>query len=156
MHLTKRIVLIASLAGAAGLFVACRGSITVANRDLERAKQSWAANRPPSYDLTIEPSCFCAFEIPNAGPVIVAVRNGTVQSRTYVKTGTSVGDRYAGLYPSVDQLFVTIEDAVAKMADRLEVFYDPTYGYPVNVAIDFKYLVADDELFYHVTGFAVR
>jgi hypothetical protein len=142
------------LAGLAVLAAACGSSTTAVNQELLNAKAAWKANAPPSYDLTIEPICFCGFEA--SGPVVVAVRNGVVQSRTYVQTGAPVSARSASLYPTVDELFAILEAALSKMPERMDVIYDPVLGYPVSVAIDYKLGVADDEMFYHVTSFAVR
>jgi hypothetical protein len=136
------------------LIAGCHSSVTVVNRDLENAKAAWLARKPASYDLTIEPRCFCGFE--TTGPVVVAVRNGVVQSRTYVQTGGSVSARSASLYPTVDELYTIIENAVSNMADRLEVQYQTTWYYPAMVAIDPHFNVADDEMFFTVTAFVVR
>lgn len=140
--------------GLAALLLSCGSSITIVNRDLENAKARWTANAPLSYDLTVEKGCYCVFEA--QGPVVVAVRNGVVESRHYVETGAVVGASYADVYPTVDQLFAIIEEAVGRKADRVEVLYEPTRGYPTSVAIDVLFSGADDEYFYSVTGFTVK
>jgi hypothetical protein len=145
-----------AIVGLAVFVVACTDPVSVRQSDLQVAKAWWRGHAPASYDLTIEPRCFCGFETPAPGPVIVSVRNGVVAGRHYLQTGAVVGAPYASAYPSVDELYVILEDAVARRADRLEVFYEPTFAYPASVAIDYKLTTADDEIFYTVTDFTVR
>ncbi|NTU56037.1 MAG: hypothetical protein HGA79_07295, partial [Anaerolineales bacterium] len=38
-------------------------------------------------------------------------------------------------------------------AENLTMSFDPTYGFPVEVAIDYIELAADDELYLSVSGF---
>jgi hypothetical protein len=104
--------------------------------------------------MTIQPRCFCGFE--TSGPVVVSVRNGVVTSRRYVLSGADVSAGYTSAYPSVDELYVILEEAVARGADRLEVFYEPTYAYPASVAIDYEIDTADDERFYTIGSFTVQ
>jgi hypothetical protein len=54
---------------------------------------------------------------------------------------------------TIDRIFAELASASVQEAERLEVAYDPTYGFPTEVTIDFVEQVADDELYLSVTGF---
>jgi hypothetical protein len=151
---TSRSPRLAVLLGLVVVLAACADPVSVRERDLRVAESWWKEHKPASYDITIQPRCFCGFE--TSGPVVVSVRNGVVASRRYVQTGANVSPAYTSAYPSVDELYVILEDAVARRADRLEVFYEPTYAYPASVAIDYEINMADDEIFYTISSFTVQ
>jgi hypothetical protein len=127
---------------------------TAPDHGIGAARTRWAANGTPSYDITVSRSCECTAEM--AAPVIVSVRNGSVQSRTYVASGAAVSPTFADLFPTVEGLFSIIDDAIEQRAAMLSVRYDPTYGYPVSISIDFNAVGADDEIVYTITNFANR
>ena len=144
-----------SIFAAAVLATSCESVQPVRiDRNLVFAEQLWQQRQPFAYDITITKNCFCGFEEP--GPVVVSVRNGAVISRRYVLSGHLVGATQAASYPTVDDLFVIIEQAALQHSERLEVYYDQVYGYPTSVAIDPRLTVADDESFYYVTDFQPR
>jgi hypothetical protein len=122
--------------------------------ELARAKLRWAQTAPSAYQLTIGLGCFCPVEM--VRPVIVTVRNGQVESRRYAETGVDVDPRLAEAFPTVDGLFAVIEGAIARHAERVEVAYDLTRGFPISITIDGAAGVADDESFYSVRDFVVR
>jgi hypothetical protein len=126
---------------------------TAVERELAAAKHRWAQTAPPAYQVTIVLSCFCVNEITR--PVVVAVRQGQVESRRYVDTGAEVDARYAFAFPTIDGLFALIEDAVARNAARVEATYDGARGFPVTIAIDYSATHVDDELFYGTRDFGI-
>ena len=56
-------------------------------------------------------------------------------------------------YATIDRLFAELESDEVQEADKLSVTYDPTYGYPGEITIDFIELAVDDELYISVEGF---
>ena len=135
------------------LGAACSSS-TAVERDLAAAKRRWSVTAPAAYQITVAPSCFCPSEVTR--PATLTVRDGQVESRRYVDTGADVDPRYATSFPSVDGLFAIIDAAVARGAARVEATYDATRGYPISIAIDYLFQVADDESFYGASDFKVR
>jgi hypothetical protein len=142
----------ACLAAAATL-AACDGP-TAPERKLQAARLKWEHTRPAAYTITVARYCFCAQE--GSGPVIVSVRDGVVESRTYVKSGASVAPTDADYFPTVDGLFELIEDARRQGADTIDASYDPARGFPVVISIDYFRKMADDELTYRATDFRPR
>jgi hypothetical protein len=143
----------ACLAAAATILGACDGP-TAPERKLQAARLKWERTRPAAYTFTVAVYCFCTQE--GSGPVIVSVRDGIVESRTYVATGAAVAPTYADYFPTIDGLFEVIEDARREGADEMNVTYDPARGFPVVISIDYVREMADDELTYHATDFQPR
>ena len=137
-----------TLLGAAVLF-GCRTTTEV-----QSAHAKWLTNQPVAYAFTMQRICFCAPVVTR--PVVVSVRNGVVESRTYEDTGADVSNELAQLFPAIDGLFAIVDDAVARKADSISADYDQTLGFPVRVAIDYVKLVADEELTFTVRDFKVR
>ena len=98
---------------------------------LAMARARWEQRGPDDYSITISRSCEC---LPGmAEPAVVVVRDGIVESRTYVRTGLPVPPEYAQGYPSVEGLFDAIEEGLrAEGNGELSVSYHATYGYPTR------------------------
>ena len=142
----------ACLAAAAVTVGACDGP-TAPERKLQAARLKWEHTRPAAYTYTVALYCFCPQE--GSGPVIVSVRDGVVESRTYVDNGAAVAPTDAGNFPTVDGLFEVIEDA-RQRADAIDVTYDPAFGFPAVISIDYIRTSADDEITYRATSFQPR
>jgi len=138
-------------AAAAATLGACDGP-TSPERQLQAARLKWERTRPAAYTFTIARYCFCA---PGGGPVIVSVRDGVVESRTYAANGAAVAPAYAEYFPTIDGLFEVIEDA-RQRADAIDVTYDPAFGFPAVISIDYIRTSADDEITYRATSFQPR
>jgi hypothetical protein len=115
--------------GALGL-VACK-STTTPQGGLATARARWAARGPDSYAVTVTRSCECLPEA--SGSVRVTVKSKTVESRIYTSSGAAVTAQYASAFPSVEELFAMIDEAIRRGAS-VEVKYDPTLGYPTRFA----------------------
>ncbi len=114
--------------------------------ELERlaaARVRWQSAGIDDYRMRYTRSCFC----PGPGPVDIVVRDGRVVSITSVATGQAVEGSPDGIwgYPSVDELFVAIEQAL-RSADVATVGYDDELGYPTDASFDFVRGAVDDEL----------
>lgn len=117
---------------------------------LNRAR--WFGSGIADYEFTIARVCECLPEM--AGPVVVEVRGGVVQERTYA-SGTSVDPQYADLFTGVPGLFDLIDEAIRRDAAGLAVRYDATYGYPESIQIDWVAGAVDDEVSYRITDFTI-
>ena len=120
---------------------------------LAAARRQWSSAGPAAYSVTLGRGCFCAQEVPS--PVVITVRNGVIESRHYKTTGAPVSPAYADAFPDVEGLFDVIEDALEN-ADRVDVKYHSTLGYPLEIFIDYIRNAIDDELAYMVTDLTVR
>jgi hypothetical protein len=138
-------VRLAALGLAALLASSC--SITEPGRgaerlDLSRNRQKWASAGLHDYEFDYQLSCFCA---PDATEnVHIVVRGDQVSSVVRNRDGLPAIRQYGG-WPTVPALFDDVQRLIDQKADRLEVTYDPGYGYPRSIVVDVYLMAADDE-----------
>ncbi len=122
------------------------------NSELASGRDRWQKAGISHYRYNLTVGCFCAFS--QRMPLTIEVANGVVQSMAY-SDGTPVpADQAAWFtrYSTIEALFDYTGEAL-KTADEIKVQYDPTYGFPSSVQIDFIKQVMDDELGLTVANF---
>ncbi len=102
----------------------------------------WDAAGIIDYEYAFRRTCECARS--DTRPMRVQVRGGSVAAATYGDTGEAATT--ASGYPTVDDLFDLIDDAIERGAQGLTVAYDGSLGYPTEISIDYDLEVADDEI----------
>ncbi|MCC5636771.1 DUF6174 domain-containing protein [Nostoc sp. CHAB 5844] len=113
-------------------------------------RQLWNQQKLNNYSFTFSRSCFC---LPKATqPVVITVRNGQVASIKAVNNNEPVDAELFQQYNSIPKLFGIIEDAIARKAANLTVKYDPKFGYPTQINIDYDQQVADEELYLTISN----
>lgn len=116
--------------------------------ELESARARWERVGPPSYRVTETRVCFCGPDL--VRPVLILVTTSEV-IRTYASDGTPVAPANEKFFPTVEQLFEEIEEAIDRGADKVEVRYDPASGAPLEVFIDEMERAADEEVRWTLT-----
>jgi hypothetical protein len=134
------------------ILVACGGAST----EFDKNSMQWNDADISHYRMQVGVSCFCPFA--DVNPITVEVRDGQIVSMVGAN-GAEILDTdsiYVPLaqYANVDSLFVWVGDALAN-ADKAEVSYDETYGFPATVAIDYITEATDDEIWVDVLNFEV-
>jgi hypothetical protein len=117
------------------------------SREQARLDSNWdrfQSNAPLSYSYVVRVDCECPSDVTR--PVTVWVDRGSIEYLLYEDDGRPVPLSYSNSFPSVEQLFDAIQDGIDRRADVIDVEYDPTYGYPTSVYIDYDRRVADEEL----------
>ena len=117
----------------------------------EEARQRWNERAVTHYSYVLRPLCFCI----STGPFRVTVRDDEIVSVVDDGTGEPVTGDPLVLVRTIDQLFVLLDEAWAEDAHVVQAEYDPTYGFPTELWIDYNENVADEELGYQVSEFAV-
>lgn len=130
---------------AALILSGCAASLTAVNeRGGERIRTQraiWEAQQLDSYVFETRRVCFCAF----VGWLEVSVSDGTVDQINAL--GEEDVPAWAiAEYPTVDELFDILEEAVAQDAAQIEVTWHESMGYPESFYIDYSKNVADEEL----------
>ena len=141
-----------ALIGAAFLLPSLVACDTITGTDdlslqQSRLDQNWdrfQSAAPVSYSYVVRVTCECPTDITR--PVTVWVDRGSIEYLLYEDDGRPVPLSYSSSFPSVEQLFDAIQAGIDRRADLIQVDYDPTYGYPTNVYIDYDRRMADDEL----------
>ena len=151
----KKLIVISLLVAAAVVTLA---AVLISHRpelgtlELTGARMRWQAAGVSHYRYNLSVSCFCAFV--DRMPMTIEVQDGRVVSMVY-KDGTPVSAEERQMfasYDTIDKLFDFTAES-QRTADRMQIAYDPTYGFPRSVQIDFIQQAADDELYLEVTGF---
>ena len=116
-------------------------------RALARARALWERVGPSSYRYVYAAHCNCPPTVSRA--TWVTVEQDVVVDAAYLDDSepVNIGPQ---LYGTVDSLFARVQRAYDQHAAEVRVQYDPQLGYPVDVWIDWRRDVVDDE-----NGFAV-
>jgi hypothetical protein len=121
---------------------------------LTKHRQLWADQGISSYQYRLEVNCFCPPEV--TGPVIVEVSQNAPISVTYVSSGKPAEGKYFEKYDTIEELFIVIDEAFDREADKIEITYDDIKGFPTRISIDFIEQAADDEIAYVISDFQSR
>jgi hypothetical protein len=123
--------------------------------DLSRNQQKWQDANVTHYTFQLSVTCFCP--VGGVMPMTVEVKDGEVVSLVDVNgdaiPSTDPLNDLIEKYVTIDRIFSELNSDSVQGAERLEITYDPTYGFPSDVVIDFVQEVADDELYLSITGF---
>lgn len=121
---------------------------------LQQNRQKWEAQNIDHYRFSVVVSCFCPFA---GAEVTFEVRNGEVVSQA-VKASQDWQIDEAQLtefyqpYNTIEKVFAYVEGA-DKEADETTVTFDPTFGFPTDVSVDWIKLAIDDEMYLTLSNF---
>ena len=122
--------------------------------ELSLNQDKWKDAGINHYRFEVAVSCFCLFR--SQMPLTVEVQDGEIVSMTDVNgEAFPLDDPMSDLvtkHATIDRIFSELESDSVQEADNLTVTYDPVYGYPVEIAIDYIELAADDELYISVSA----
>jgi hypothetical protein len=110
--------------------------------DLARNRLRWKSAQLHDYEFDYQLLCFCTQEATE--PVHITVQSDAIVSVVRTRDGMPAVNKYGG-WPRVDELFADVERRLDQNIARLDVTYDPTYGYPRSIVIDVALMTADDE-----------
>ncbi|MCW9706436.1 DUF6174 domain-containing protein [Fodinibius salsisoli] len=117
--------------------------------------QKWQAMDYAEYTFTLDRYCFCGGGL---YPAKVVVKADTIFSvlDPHSQKPVSIDSTltYEDVYPTVEDLFDLIKDAMEKDADRLDVEYNNFSGFPWRIDIDYSKQIADEEIRYEITSFS--
>jgi hypothetical protein len=123
--------------------------------ELSRNQEKWEDANITHYRFELNIGCFCAFR--SQMPLTVEVQDGEVVSITDVNgeaiSATDPMNEFIQKYATIDRIFSELNSDSVQEADKVTVTYDPTYGFPSEISIDFIELAADDELYISVSAF---
>jgi len=109
--------------------------------DLARNREKWANAALHDYEFDYQLGCFCAPQ--STEPVHIVVRADEVYAVTRTRDGLPAPLSF-GKWPTVADLFDDVEQSLRDHVDRLDVSYDPTYGYPRFIGVDVNLMASDD------------
>ena len=115
--------------------------------EIEQNKEKWQNANISHYRYNLSITCFCVFS--QDMPLIIEVQDGEVVSMEF-QSGNEIDAPSRELfekYATIDRLFAELEADMNGAADEVVAKYDPTYGFPAEVTIDFVKEATDDELY---------
>lgn len=133
------------------ILVAC----SVSGSELSLNQDKWQDANITHYRIELTVGCFCPFR--SQMPFTVEVQNDEVVSMVDVNGEvfplTDPMSEFILRYATIDRLFSELESDSVREADKLTVTYDPTYGFPTEIGIDFIERAMDDELAVTISAF---
>ena len=147
----KKLILIVMTLILAGC--AAMGSALGNQSEIEQNKEKWQDAGISHYRYNLFISCFCVFT--EDMPLIIEVQDGKVVSMEF-QSGKEIDPSLQELfdkYATIDRIFAEVEAGLNGGADNVVVKYDPTYGFPTEVTIDFEQQAADDEIYLTLSNF---
>ncbi|MBU0655838.1 MAG: hypothetical protein KJ914_12030 [Gammaproteobacteria bacterium] len=111
---------------------------------LRSAQAKWRLKQPTGYSYTLQRNCFCPPD--HLKPVDIRVYNGLVQEATMRPFSVPLPPERRSEALAVEGLFALVQDAIDRNASTIVVNYEPYYGYPVNITVDYATNIADEEL----------
>lgn len=125
-----------------GCAITTETSRSDAERELARNRQRWVSAGIHDYEFDFRRSCYCVPE--STEGVHIVVRNDVVTSAVRSRDGLPASSAVSA-WPRVDELFDAVQQLLEEGAERLDVTYDPTYGYPRSIVADVILMAVDDE-----------
>lgn len=120
----------------------------------ERNFALWRSRRPAAFEYVVTRDCFCVAEYRQP----YRVREDEAGRRaSYASPLAPEARQYRGTPPEpiwLEDIFVLVRRAIDE-ADALSVSYDPGFGFPTSVTIDWSERAADEEQRLAVRDFRV-
>jgi hypothetical protein len=129
------------------------GNVMGNQSEIEQNQEKWENANISHYRYHLSITCFCIFS--QDMPLIVEVQDGEVVSMEF-QSGNEIDPESRKLfekYATIDRLFAELEANLNGAAAEVTVQYDPTYGFPTEVTLDFVKEAADDELYLSLSNF---
>lgn len=134
------------------LLTGCASLVGQASSEVSTDQEKWQDANISHYRYELGISCFCIFA--QDMPLVIEVKDGKAVSMEY-KSGKEIDPAFLEQfqrYDTIDKIFAELEKAQTE-AERVEVTYDETYGYPTQITIDQAVQAADDELYLTISNF---
>jgi len=151
---SHRALRLSALALIVPLLAGCDGILDPSyndEHDLERARDRWYATSVYEYEVTVDRRCQCTY----TGPILMLVRGGIPVAAVDRYSGAPVSSSVLRYYPSVEELFDLIDDALFGTSVDVNVSYDHSYGFPRVTYIDYDRFYTDDDLRFELREFRV-
>jgi len=136
------------------LLTACASLAGQASDEVNSDQSKWQDANISHYQYELTIGCFCVFS--QDMPLVIEVKDGKAVSMKY-KNGKEIDPAFLEQfqrYDTIDKIFAELEKAQSE-AEKVEVTYDETYGFPTQITIDQAVQAADDELYLSVSNFEV-
>lgn len=120
----------------------------------QQNREKWESQNINHYRFTVAVSCFCPFANVE---VTYDVQDRQIVSQSVQASPDNpvdeaqVSDFYQP-YNTIEKVFDYAGEAI-RDADETTIDYDPTYGFPMNISIDWIKQAIDDEMYLTISNF---
>lgn len=120
----------------------------------QQNQKKWEGQNINHYRFTVAVSCFCPFANVE---VTYEVLNGQVVNQSVQSSPDNpvdealVSDFYQS-YNTIEKIFDYVGGAIND-ADETTIEYDPTYGFPTDISVDWIKQAVDDEMYLTLSNF---
>ena len=120
----------------------------------QQNQKKWDGQNINHYRFTVAVSCFCPFAGVNVTYEVLngQVLNESVQSTFGDQIDTAQVSDFYRSYNTIEKVFDYVDGAI-KEADETTIEYDPTYGFPSTVSVDWIKQAVDDEMYLTLSNF---
>ena len=130
-----------------------------ANQDdqtaLDESRSLWEGAGIADYSIRFQRMSSCIFCDPSELILVrLTIRGGVLEEVIDVDGDQPVTEFNPGIFLTVAELFVFIQDAIDQQAAEIDITYDQLLGYPTDITVDFSRRFFDDELGFQVREFA--
>ena len=115
---------------------------------LEVHRARWRAADIDDYEFQFKMNCFCMW--PSTEPVVIGVADSRIVAVTRVRDGEVLPAESFAPYRTVEGLFDLVQKIIGNLPADLSVTYDSEFGFPVEIAVDRRARIADDEVVYRI------
>lgn len=114
----------------------------------------WRSRRPIAFEYIVERSCYCAPDYRRPYRVRERDDGRAAIYASPLEPGSQTVDGDPPEPVWLEDLFVLVGRALTE-ADEVRVSYDPAFGFPTNISIDWSQQQADEEQYFVVRDFDV-
>ncbi len=121
--------------------------------ELLQNRERWASRGITNYRYVLQIRCFCPPE--SVQPVMIEVQDNKVVSITSAQDSKPVDAQGFQRNDTIDKLFDRIQEAFDNNAYIIEAKYNPDFGYPRRVFVDYDERIVDEEMQFEIVYFEV-
>jgi hypothetical protein len=136
-----------------GLVIVLTACSAGSPNEFESNLQKWEKADISHYRYELFIGCFCIFT--ENMPLVIEVKDDEVVSMAF-KNGAEINPDFSelfGRFATIDLIFAELEAGLGGEAEKVEVKYDETHGFPADIWFDYLLEAADDELGLTISGF---
>ncbi len=127
-------------------------------QELGHKREQWTAANIQHYAYQLRIDCFCPF---NHVPVVIEVKDGATVAIKDAATSKLVTHHFFEPYNTIDRVFDEIQREVETQGDHttnkmvISSEFDPTYGFPTRLEIDYTNPGSDANITYIIQNFDI-
>lgn len=112
--------------------------------DLDKNEKLWLDHQITNYQINTRVICFCMM----TDEITIVVENNEIARAFFTQSGVFLNEQQLEQLLTIEEHFELIREAYSQDADHINVSYDPNFGFPTQIDVDYSYSIADDEFTY--------